>query len=272
MESKASSLVNQALNKVEESNSQNEKPYSQNEKEVSPQQFEQIQETCNSLNEELGMLAYAISHDLEQPLRHIMAYAKLLARKIEDQSDPEIQKFAGFIQEAGVTLDGRINGILSYSRLSQHKIRKEKVNTEDTLQELFGRYKMEADMRKLAFQTQGLPSIETDAYLFRLMFQCLLENALYFTSETDNPRIIVYAIQKEGETTFTMQDNGVGMESNKFDRMVKLFQQGEHSIPKAPDSIGAGLAMVKRALNMLGGSLTYSQSPEGNTCFHVKLY
>lgn len=272
MERKAPSVVNQALNKGEKSNSQNENVNSQTEKNPSLQQFTQIQETCHSLNEELGMLAYAISHDLEQPLRHIMAYAKLLARKIEDQEDPEIQKFAGFIQDAGVTLDGRINAILSYSRLSQHPINKEELDSEKTIRELFGRYQMEAEMRKLDFQTDALPVIHTDPDLFRLIVKKLLENALYFTSQEAQPKIRISATQTEKETTFVIQDNGVGMENNKFDRMVKLFQQGEHSIPKAPNSIGAGLAMVKRAINMLGGTLSYSESPEGETCFHVKLY
>lgn len=272
MESKASSIVDQALNKVEKLNSQIENSHSQTEKKPSAQQFEQIQETCSSLNEELEMLAYAISHDLGQPLRHIMAYAKLLARKVEDQEDPEIQKFAGFIQTAGVTLDERINAILTYSRLSKHKLVKEPVNTEETIQELFGRFGMQAKKRKLDFQTEGLPTIETDPYLFRLIFQRLIENSLYFTTKNENPKIKISAIEQNGETTFSIHDNGVGIESNKFERMVKLFQQGEHSIPKAPNSTGEGLAMVKRAINMLGGTFSFSESPEGDTCFHVKLY
>jgi len=272
MASKSSSLVDQALNKVEKSNSQSEKAHSQDENPTRIQ-LKKAEQTCISLNEELHMLAYAVSHDLEQPLRHIMAFAKLLTRKIEGHENPEIQQLADFIQEAGVTLDGRINAILSYSRLSQHTPHIKSVNTEELIQGIYARYRKETELRNITFQLDSLPLIQTDPVLFRLIFTKLLENALYFTSLEKNPFIHISAIQENGNTTFTIQDNGIGMNGHSFERMVKLFQQGDYEeLKKAPDSLGVGLAMIKRAVNMLGGKFSFSETQDLKPRFHISLY
>lgn len=272
MASKSSSLVDQALNKEENSHSQSENVNSQDEKNTQDQ-LAKAQQTCVSLNEELHMLAYAVSHDLEQPLRHIMSFAKLLTRKIEDQENSEIQQLGDFIQKAGVTLDGRINAILSYSRLSQHKVKKEPVQAEVLIQGIYSRYRKETELRNIELRLDPLPTIQTDPALFRLIFTKLLENSLYFTSLEKNPIIQISVIQENGTTAFTIQDNGIGMQGHPFDRMVKLFQQGDYEgLDKAPDSLGAGLAMIKRAVNMLGGTFSFSETSDQKPRFHIHLY
>src|SRR5882762_10629256 len=66
-------------------------------------------------NEELRQFAYAVSHDLREPLRMISSYAQLLSRRYEPHLDDEGREFMGYVLEAAQRMDRLLNDLLSYS-------------------------------------------------------------------------------------------------------------------------------------------------------------
>ncbi|MEL6257173.1 MAG: ATP-binding protein [Bacteroidota bacterium] len=232
-------------------------------------ELEQLKRTNESLEKELNMLAYAVSHDLEQPLRHIMAFSKLLGRKIQDYNDDEVQKYAEFVQNSGEVLEKRINAILKYSRLSQHEFKIASVSTESLVQNIIAKIRLDPSKAKIATKLENLPEMEIDKELLKMLLTELLENAFHFCSQEESPRVKVWGEQEGSFTSIFIEDNGIGLGTQKLERLIKLFQQADDGFPRKQQSIGIGLSMAQRAANMLGAQICHTETPEGNTQFQV---
>ena len=232
-------------------------------------ELEQLKRSNESLEKELNMLAYAISHDLEQPLRHIMAFSKLLGRKIQEYNDDEVQKYADFVQNSGEVLEKRINAILKYSRLSQHEIKIESVSTESLVKNIIEKIQLNPEKAKIEVSLENLSEMNSDKDLMRMLLTELLENAFHFCSQEEAPKVKVWGEQEGNFSSIFIEDNGIGFGNQKLERLIKLFQQADDGFPRKAQSIGIGLSMAQRAANMLGAQICHSETSEGNTRFQV---
>ncbi len=232
-------------------------------------ELEQLKRTNESLEKELNMLAYPVSHDLEQPLRHIMAFSKLLGRKIQDYDDAEVLKYAEFVQNSGEILEKRINAILKFSRLSQHEIKISTVSTEALVQNIIEKIQLDQTKANIETELQNLPELESDKELLKTLFSELLDNALHFCSQKEAPKVRIWGEKDGTSKSIIIEDNGIGLGTQKLERLIKLFQQADDGFPRNAQSIGIGLSMAQRAANMLGAKICHTETPEGNTRFQV---
>ncbi|MEM6807266.1 MAG: HAMP domain-containing sensor histidine kinase, partial [Bacteroidota bacterium] len=171
---------------------------------------EQLLRLNLALQEELQELAYAVSHDLEEPLRHVMSFSNLLAKRAKVYGDDDIQKFSAVVQSSGKNLESRLKAILEISRLARFEIKEEVVDTESLIKEIVERKKQQE-----GYQTQvhitSLPKLKTTPKLFKIICEELLKNAFHFSSQESNPSIHVYAENQGGDISINIEDNGIGM-------------------------------------------------------------
>ena len=230
---------------------------------------EQLLRLNMAMQEELLALTYAVSHDLEEPLRHIMSFSNLLAKRAEAYEDKDMQKFSAVVQSSGKTLESRLKAILEISRLSRYKVKAEIVDTESLIKEI-----IEHKNGKEGYQTQvqidPLPQLNTTPNLFKLICEELLKNAFHFSSQEASPIIHIYAENPEEGICINIEDNGIGMGEQDIERMSRLFQQRKDGFPRMKKSIGLGLALAKRAANMIGAEIDFKISEAGNTCFQIR--
>ncbi len=203
-------------------------------------------------NKELEQYAYVASHDLQEPLRSIAGFAKILQERYEGRLDDESDRFIGFILKSADRLQALIDDLLTYSRSGSSALRSEPVDTREVVESTL--VSLDAAVRESGAEIElgELPTVETDAQVLRQVFQNLLSNALKFTADRE-PQVEVSAEHSNGGWTFAVADNGIGIDPAQADRVFQMFQrlhgQDEYG------GTGIGLAISQRVVERLGGRI-----------------
>jgi len=114
----------------------------------------------------------------------------------------------------------------------------------------------------------ALPIAKADDVQLAQLFQNLIGNALKFRSASV-PRISVFAKEKETEWEFGVQDNGIGIEPQYFERIFMVFQR-LHNKGEYPGT-GIGLAICKKVVERHGGRIWVESQPGQGTTFYFTL-
>ena len=201
---------------------------------------------------ELEQFAYVASHDLQEPLRSIAGFAKILQQRYEGKLDDESDQYIGFILTSVDRLQALIDDLLSYSRSGRTELHLERVDTREVVESTLE--SLDAAVRESDAEiTLGeLPTVETDPQVLQQVFQNLLSNALKFTPDRA-PRVEVSAEHSDGAWTFAVADNGIGIDPAQADRVFEMFQR-LHGRDEYGGT-GIGLAISQRVVERLGGRI-----------------
>lgn len=233
--------------------------------------LERYMDELRRSNRELEQFSYVISHDLQEPLRMITSYLRLLEKYHGEKLDEEGREFVGFAVDGAVRMKAMIDALLSYSRVNTRG--REPVITE--VQDV-----LEQTLRDLAFMIaeheaevtyDSLPTVLADEAQLAQVFQNLITNALTFQrpSEEGPPRVHVSA-EREGEMWhFFVQDNGIGIPEKDYERVFEVFQR-LHTQEEYPGT-GIGLAICKRVVKRHGGRIWVESEVGRGSTFHFTL-
>ena len=223
-------------------------------------------ERLRASNEELQRFAYVASHDLQEPLRSIVSFSQLLARRYKGRLDEDADEYLGFIVEGGNRMQTLIKDLLQVSRVETGA--KPLAPTEmgevvaDALRLL------EAPIREAggAVMVDSLPRVMADAAQLEQVFVNLIGNAIKYRRPEVPPAITVSAERHGDWWEFAVADNGIGIEAEYFNRIFEMFRR-LHTHDEY-EGTGIGLAIVKRIVERHGGTIRVESTPgEGSTFF-----
>jgi PAS domain S-box-containing protein len=232
---------------------------------------EELKETLKRLersNADLQQFAYVASHDLREPLRMITSFLQLLERRYTDQLDEDAHEFIGFAVEGAKRLDGMINDLLTYSRVTTEKRAFARVNLEIVLKQVLANLKALLDENDAVVTHEPLPVIYADHGQMVQLLQNLVSNAIKYRSE-ENPRIHVSAAKNGGEYVFTVDDNGIGIDPEHLKRIFTIFQR-LHTRDKYEGS-GIGLAIAQKIVHQHGGQIWAESEPGKGSKFYFTI-
>ncbi|AGB36345.1 PAS domain-containing sensor histidine kinase [Natronococcus occultus] len=216
-------------------------------------------------NERLQQFAYAVSHDLQEPLRMITSYLGLIERRYEDELDEDGQEFIEFAVDGAERMRDMIEGLLEYSRVETRGDPFAPVDLEAVLEEVSTDLQMAVDDEAGEITIESLPTVEGDRSQLRRLFQNLLENGITYSGE-EPPRIRVEAEASDGEWIVAVSDNGIGIDPEDQDRIFDVFDR-LHSREEY-EGTGIGLALCQRIAERHGGTVDVESEPgEGSTFF-----
>ena len=221
-------------------------------------------------NKELESFSYSVSHDLRAPLRAISGFAEIIARRHRASLNQEGQHYVDNIVEASRQMARLIDDLLTYSRLGRTGVRCEPValgkllagiarEMQGYLEQLHGSLVIAEDM----------PVVSGDATLLRQIFTNLLENAVAYRKPDTPPQVNVSCALAGDRVTVAVQDNGIGIPAEHFDKIFNIFQR-LHSNDEYPGT-GIGLATVKKTVNLLGGRVWVESTVGEGSTFFVEL-
>ena len=219
-------------------------------------------------NNDLEQFAYVASHDLREPLRMIGSYTSLLISRY-NLDNPEINEFAGFIQEGVGRMQILINDLLAYSRVGRSDIDFQQVDVSQMLAEAKEALHAEIEATNANITAPKLPVIDGVASLISNLFQNLIGNAIKFRKPDVAPQIHIDFTSTEDEWKFSVKDNGLGIPKEYQSRIFIIFQR-LHTRDKY-DGTGIGLAICKKIVEFHGGKIWVESEPGQGSTFYFTI-
>ncbi len=217
-------------------------------------------------NAELQHFAYAVSHDLQEPLRMIASYVQLLARRYQGQLDKDADEFIGFAVEGAERMSRMIHDLLAYSRIESRSSAPQLVNASEALKLALSNLALAIQETEADIIYGELPPLVTDASQLVSLFQNLIGNAIKYRKQDARLRILIDVKRQGGFWVFSVVDNGIGIDPSNFARIFQLFQR-LHSHHQIPGS-GVGLAVCKKIVERNGGRIWVESEPGQGSFFN----
>ena len=220
-------------------------------------------------NLELEQFAYVASHDLQEPLRMVTGFLTQIEKKYEDVLDDKGKQYIHFAVDGAKRMRQIILDLLEFSRIGKNENTIEKINLNEVLNEtcLLFRKQMEEKNAELIFK--DLPKILNYSAPIKQIFHNLIGNGLKYSDANRPPVITISSQETAVDWKFVVQDNGIGIEAEYFDRIFIIFQRLHHK--EQYSGTGIGLAITKKIIENLGGQI-WVESEEGvGSAFHFTI-
>ena len=233
-------------------------------------------------NTELEQFAFIASHDLQEPLRKVQAFGDMLANQFREVLGDEGRDYLLRMQGAAKRMQGLINELLNYSRITTKAQPFEPVDLSDVARLVL------SDLEARIQETGGrvdlgpLPTLEAEPTQMRQLLQNLIGNALKYRRKTVPPVVIVRsrvlepgdaALLSHGEPVqfceITVEDNGIGFEQKYVDRIFAPFER-LHGRSEY-EGTGMGLAICRKIVERHGGTITARSVPDQGSAFIVTI-
>jgi PAS domain S-box-containing protein len=234
----------------------------------SQMELKQMIEELKHSNDELQQFAYVTSHDLQEPLRTIASFTQLLERRYKGKLDLDADEFIGYIVDATKRMQSLINDLLEYSRVTTMGNEFKMVSTEEILEKTISDLHAAIAETDAEISYNALPEVMVDGRQIGQLFQNLISNAIKFKKPDVPPKINISAFkdEKNNEYVFSVQDNGIGIEKEYFDRIFTIFQR-LHTREEYTGT-GIGLSIAKRIIERHNGRIWVESEPGVGSTFY----
>jgi len=202
-------------------------------------------------NHALEAIAYAASHDLQEPLRAVAGYCQLLLMDFKDQVPPEAADYLEKAAAGAHRMSGMLKGILQFARMRQDSPL-DRVEATEAFKEALISLQAAITESKATVTRGELPPVQSDRVLLAQLFQNLIGNSIKYRSDRP-PVIFVGAHKAAAEWIFTISDNGIGIPAESRERVFGMFQRlrGSSHVP----GTGIGLALCRQIVERHGGRI-----------------
>jgi signal transduction histidine kinase len=219
-------------------------------------------------NIELDQFASVVSHDLQEPLRMITAYVRLLQAQYGAKLDKEADEFIGYAVDGANRMQGLINDLLTYSRVGTRGKEFAATDLNEVLARTLLNLKAAIDESGARITYDDLPVVFGDEFQLGQLLQNLIGNAIKYRREI--PVRIHISCQRAGDSwRFAVKDNGIGIDPVYAERIFVIFQR-LHTRQEYPGS-GIGLAICKKIVERHRGQIGVESEPGKGSSFYFTL-
>jgi signal transduction histidine kinase len=241
----------------------------------------QAQELARS-NAELESFAYIASHDLQEPLRKVVAFGDRLQAKYGETLGEQGRDYLERMQSAAARMQALINALLTYSRVTTKAQPFVLIDLDRVAREVVSDLETRIEQLGGRVEVGDLPTVDADPMQMRQLLQNLIGNALKFHREDEAPVVKIRAERLNGREggaaggssgdawyRIMVEDNGIGFDEKYLDQIFQVFQR-LHGRSEYEGS-GIGLATCRKIMERHGGSITARSAPGQGATFIVTL-
>jgi PAS domain S-box-containing protein len=204
-------------------------------------------------NRELEAFNYTVSHDLRSPLTSIGGFCEVLMGLGKGHLDEQCKSIIRHIGGTVRYMDQLIETLMNFSRLSQCKMTRAKVDLSTLAKAVAAQLKMRDPHRQVNFVIHGRVEVEGDSKLLREVLDNLLDNAWKYTGKQESALIEFGVGETNGKATYFVRDNGPGFDMTQADRLFIPFHR-LHSREEFAGH-GIGLSSAQRIIQRHGGRI-----------------
>ncbi|MBO6797631.1 PAS domain-containing protein [Maricaulis sp.] len=226
--------------------------------------YEQLERS----NKELDRFATVASHDLQEPLRKISAFASLIRRRYTDRLDEEGVRSLDFLVDAAQRMQTLIDDLLSYSRMASQPLRLERIELNAIVSEVRELLAGAIEENSAELDIEDLPVVRGDPTLIKQALYNLVGNAIKYRRE-ETPKIEIRFARFEDRVRISVKDNGIGLDPKFTDKIFAPFQR-LHTRSEYKGT-GIGLAIVRQAIQRHGGEVWVESEPDKGSTFYIEI-
>jgi PAS domain S-box-containing protein len=219
-------------------------------------------------NKELEQFADVASHDLQEPLRSILSYSLIIAEEYRGRLDPQTDQYFERIIESGKRMKGLIQALLEFSRLGRTDLPQKPTDLTSAAHEAVGNLSDAIQENGAHVTVEPLPTLMTIRTYIVMLFQNLIGNAIKYRSK-EPPEIHISAVRSNDVWTFSVRDNGLGIDPHHHERIFEIFKR-LHTQRDYP-GMGIGLPMCRKILELHGGKIRVESEPKKGSSFKFTL-
>lgn len=216
-------------------------------------------------NEQLAGFAYRVSHDLQEPLRSIRAYADLLDRRYNDDLDDKAKGWLRHLARGAQRMQQLVTDLLAYARLDGMDLPATSTSCSSVVGTALGNLSQAIEDSGATVEVGQMPAVAAHPAPLLQLFQNLIGNALKYRGE-ETP-VIAVSVTTSGDTAvFAIRDNGIGIPAEHLGRIFERFtRMAPHG---SQQGTGIGLSTCKNVVERYKGRIwVESQVGQGSTFY-----
>lgn len=219
--------------------------------------------------EELESFSYSLSHDMRAPLRAITSFSEILELRFAEQLGKEGKDLLDRIISSAARLDRLIRDVLAYSKVTLAPIERKPLDPEKLIRQIIQEHpSFQEPNARIEIRTPLLTFMGHEASLTQCIYN-LLSNAIKFVPKATKPHIQIWTEPFENFVRLWVEDNGIGIPAEAKDRMFLMFQRFHRSAEY--EGTGIGLAIVRKAVDRMGGKVGVESEPGRGSKFWLLL-
>jgi two-component system CheB/CheR fusion protein len=212
----------------------------------------QAEDALRRTNAELQHFAFALTHDLQEPLRMVVNFTELLGREYAGKLGGEADRFIAYSVEGALRIEALLKALLAYWEVTEREQNSfAEIDCSAVLAKALLNLKAAIAESGAIITSDPLPTVVAEEVMLLQLFQNLISNSIKYRGE-ETPRIRVSAERDGAWWLIAVRDNGVGIDPQDTDRVFGMFKRLHGSeIP----GTGIGLALCKKIVERQGGRI-----------------
>lgn len=212
-----------------------------------------LEEDFARSNRDLEQFSYAVSHDLQEPLRMVSSYLALLDRRYGGTLTDDAREFIAFAVDGAQRMSRMITDLLEYSRVHRKGSHFAQVSLDCALDEALINLSTAIEAAGATVKARPLPVVMGDNSQLMRVFQNLVGNAVKYRKPDVPPIVTIDAQLANGQWRISVADNGIGIAPAMTGRLFQVFQRLH---PRGTfEGSGVGLALCRRILERHNGQI-----------------
>ncbi|MFD7868701.1 CHASE3 domain-containing protein, partial [Streptomyces sp. NPDC059783] len=223
----------------------------------------QAQELRRS-NAELEQFAYVASHDLQEPLRKVASFCRLLEKRYGGELDERAHQYIDFAVDGAARMQVLIDDLLTFSRVGRVHDRWRTVSLDACLDRALADLALVVEESGATVVREApLPEVTGDPTALAMVWRNLIGNAVKFRRPDVPCRIRIDCALQDGTWRLSVTDNGIGIAPESAERVFVIFQRLHGR--DAYEGTGIGLALCRKIVEVHGGGIGIDVEHTGGT-------
>ena len=223
-----------------------------------------MEDALRMANRDLEQFAYAVSHDLQEPLRNLTNFTQLLSTMYHQHVDADADEVFGYIVDGAARMNSLLKDLLAYTHITgERDDTTVRTDCGRVMKEVLKNLSSAIEESQAQITYDPLPAVVASPVHLLQLFQNLVGNAIKYRGEAV-PVIHVSAVAEGGKWVFSVKDNGIGIEPQHTTRIFGLFKR-LHGRDRYSGT-GLGLAICQKIVERYGGRIwVESEVGKGST-------
>ncbi|MFK8068465.1 MAG: chemotaxis protein CheB [Gammaproteobacteria bacterium] len=220
-------------------------------------------------NEDLQTFAYSISHDLNEPIRMITSFSKLLTENYDSGDRDKVTEYVDMVNDNAQRLNSMLSGTLEFSRVITQGSAFVETDLADVLSAAKSELIQKIEETDTLIECEHLPVAHVDPQQMKRVFKEIIDNAIIFCRPKETPQIVITATQKDRNYYISFSDNGIGIPVEFKNKLFSMFTCA--NTRSDYEGLGIGLAVTRRIVERHNGEITCASNSSGGSVFTLIL-